>query len=75
KRQLGPDTQITLLREGVPGVWVSFRIDEEEFWVYLPRSRIERNESLRWIGWGALVLILALGGAYFIVSRINRPLR
>ena len=75
KRQLGPDTQITLLREGVPGVWVSFRIDDEEFWVYLPRSRIERNESLRWIGWGALVLILALGGAYFIVSRINRPLR
>ena len=41
----------------------------------MPRSRIERNEPLRWIGWGALVLVLALGGAYLIVSRINRPLR
>lgn len=75
KRQLGPDTRITLSREGVSGVWVSFSIDDDEFWVYMPRSRIERNESLRWIGWGALVLILALGGAYFIVSLINRPLR
>jgi two-component system osmolarity sensor histidine kinase EnvZ len=75
KRQLGPDTQVALERRGVRGVWVSFSIDDDAFWVYLPRSRIERNEPLRWVGWGALVLILALGGAYFIVSLINRPLR
>jgi two-component system osmolarity sensor histidine kinase EnvZ len=75
RRQLGPATQITLTRGGVRGVWVSFPIDKEQFWVYLPRSRIERNDPLRWIGWGALVLVLALAGAYFIVSRINRPLR
>ncbi len=75
KRQLGPDTTIALDRAGVPGVWVSFLIDSEAFWVLMPRSRIEHNEPLRWIGWGALVLILALGGAYFIVSLINRPLR
>jgi two-component system, OmpR family, osmolarity sensor histidine kinase EnvZ len=74
-RQLGPATQITLTRNSVRGVWVSFPIDTEQFWVYMPRSRIERNEPLRWIGWGALVLVLALGGAYLIVSLINRPLR
>jgi two-component system, OmpR family, osmolarity sensor histidine kinase EnvZ len=74
-RQLGPDTRVTLTRSGVPGVWVSFRIDGEPYWVYLPRSRIERNEPLRWIGWGVIVVILAGGGAYFIVSFINRPLR
>src|SRR5918999_4265403 len=43
KRQLGPSTRITLTRDGVPGVWVSFPIDTDEFWVFLPRSRIERN--------------------------------
>jgi two-component system, OmpR family, osmolarity sensor histidine kinase EnvZ len=75
RRQLGPQTQVTLSRRGVRGVWVSFPIDQEQFWVYLPRSRIERNEPLRWIGWGALVLVLALGGAYVILSLINRPLR
>jgi two-component system osmolarity sensor histidine kinase EnvZ len=40
----------------------------------MPRSRLERNDPLRWIGWGALVLILAMAGAYLIVSLINRPL-
>src|SRR5687768_6459074 len=74
-RQLGPETEVTLERNGVRGVWVSFPIDKEEFWVYMPRSRIERNDPLRWIGWGALVLGLAMGGAYLIVSLINRPLR
>jgi two-component system osmolarity sensor histidine kinase EnvZ len=75
RRQLGPETKITLNRSGVRGAWVSFRIDNDGYWMYMPRSRLERNEPLRWIGWGALVLILALGGAYFIVSLINRPLR
>jgi two-component system osmolarity sensor histidine kinase EnvZ len=41
----------------------------------MPRSRLERNDPLRWIGWGILVLALALLGAYLIVARINRPLR
>ena len=75
KRQLGPDTRITLTRDSVPGVWVSFRIGGEDLWVFMPRSRIERNEPLRWIGWALMVLVLALAGAYAIVALINRPLR
>ncbi|MCW5576444.1 MAG: HAMP domain-containing protein [Burkholderiales bacterium] len=73
--QLGSQTRLSLEREGIPGFWVSFRIDNEEFWVSLPRSRVERNMPLRWIGWGALVLALALIGAFLAVSRVNRPLR
>lgn len=75
QQDLGPQTRLALEREGVAGVWVSFRIDNEEFWVSLPRSRIERNTPLRWIGWGALVLVLAVVGAFLVVARINRPLR
>jgi len=75
KRQLGPDTQLATSRDGIRGAWVSFRIDEDEYWVFLPRSRLERTDPLRWVGWGALVLALALLGAYLIVARINRPLR
>lgn len=75
RQDLGPQTRLALERDGVNGVWVSFRIDSEEFWVSLPRSRIERNTSLRWIGWGALVLALAVIGAFLVVARINRPLR
>ena len=75
RERLGEQTRMTLEREGVAGVWVSFRIDTDEYWVSLPRSRIERNEPLRWIGWGALVLALAVIGAFMVVARINRPLR
>ena len=75
KRQLGPDTQLATSRDGVRGAWVSFRIDEDEYWVFMPRSRLERADPLRWVGWGALVLALALLGAFLIVVRINRPLR
>jgi two-component system osmolarity sensor histidine kinase EnvZ len=37
RRQLGPDTRVTLTRAGVRGVWVSFTIDNDGYWVYLPR--------------------------------------
>lgn len=75
RRQLGNDTRFAVVRNGIPGAWVSFRIDQDSYWVMIPRARLERAEPLRWIGWGALVLALALAGAYLIVARINRPLR
>jgi two-component system osmolarity sensor histidine kinase EnvZ len=73
--KLGPDTRMALSRDGVRGLWVSFRIDGDEYWVLLPGSRIERNEPLLWVGLGLLVLALALTGAFLIVARINQPLR
>ena len=75
RERLGPDTKFSLQRNGIDGTWVSFKIDSEEYWVRLPRSRIERNEPLRWIGWGLLVLALAVAGAFLIVARVSKPLR
>jgi two-component system osmolarity sensor histidine kinase EnvZ len=75
RRQLGAGTRLAVSRDGVRGAWVSFDIDGDEYWVFMPRSRLERNEPLRWLGWGALVLALALLGAFLIVARVNRPLR
>ena len=72
--RLGPDTRLATSRHGIRGAWVSFKIDEDEYWVLMPRTRLERTDPLRWIGWGALVLLLALAGAFLIVARINRPL-
>ncbi len=75
QRRLGAETKVMGSRDGIRGVWVSFRIDGEEFWVTLPRERLELAEQLRWIGWGVLVLALSVIGAFLIVVRINRPLR
>jgi two-component system osmolarity sensor histidine kinase EnvZ len=75
RRQLGENTRFASEREGKPGLWLSFRIDDDEYWLRIPRSRIERQIALRWLGWGALALALSLLSAYVIVSRLNRPLR
>ena len=74
-KALGPETRFAIEREGQAGLWVSFHIDDDEYWVRVPRERIERQIALRWLGWGALVLALSLLAAYFLVSRLNRPLR
>ena len=74
QRRLGKDTRLLGTRDSQHGVWVNFKIDDLEYWVRLPRERVERTEQLRWIGWGVLILLLSVAGAFAIVARINRPL-
>jgi two-component system osmolarity sensor histidine kinase EnvZ len=75
RAQLGEGTRFASEREGKPGFWLSFHIDDDEYWVRVPRERIERQIALRWLGWGALALVLSLLAAYLLVSRLNHPLR
>jgi two-component system osmolarity sensor histidine kinase EnvZ len=72
---LGQQTRFAVQRNGVPGFWVSFRIEDDEYWVSLPRERIERQATLQWLGWGSVALLLSLAAAGLIVSRLNRPLK
>jgi len=74
RRQLGDDTRFAFEREGLRGFWVSFRIEDDEYWVMLPRERLERQFALQWFGWAALTLALALAGAFLTVFRLKRPL-
>lgn len=76
RHKLGADTRMSLELEGQPGFWVSFRMEgDDEYWVMLPRERVDRGFPLRWLGWGAAILVLALGGAYLVMFRVARPLR
>lgn len=75
RRQLGEQTRFGLSRNGIEGFWVSFLIGDEEFWVMLPRSRIERPRAIEWLGWSALALLLALAGAWLIARQVGRPLK
>ena len=71
----GPQTRFAQRRNSVDGLWVSFRIDEDEYWVRLRRDRMQPPVPWQWFGWGLLAVVLALVGAYVMVRRINRPLR
>lgn len=76
RHKLGEHTRITLERDGEPGFWTSFQIDSnDEYWLMLPRERVDRRQPLHWLGWVAATLLLALIGAYFVVFRVTRPLK
>jgi two-component system osmolarity sensor histidine kinase EnvZ len=74
KETTGPDTRFAYARDGEEGFLVSFFIDEDEFWVMLPRERFELEFGLEWLGWGLGLLVLALAGAWLIASNLARPL-
>ena len=75
KHVLGERTRLAFARDGIAGFWVSFFIDEDEYWVSLSRQRLRPDATWRWLGWGALALLLALAGAWWIASLIDRPVR
>ena len=75
RQKLGAQTRFASAIGDQRGFFISFRIDEDEYWVMLPRERIERPFPWQWLGWTALALLLSLIGAWLIVSRINRPLK
>lgn len=72
---IGKNTRFAGSRNGVEAFWVSFLIGEEEFWVSLPKERMELPRSRVWFARSALVLGLALLGAYFIARQVARPLK
>ena len=75
KQRLGEDTQVSFGRRDVPGLWVSFKIEDDEYWVAMPRVQVARTLPLQWVMWSIVSLTLALIGAWFIASRINRPVQ
>ncbi len=74
KAKLGSDTRFSARVNGVAGFWVSFKIDDDEYWLMLERERIRGLSRIQWLGWASLVSLLSLLGAAIISSLINLPL-
>ena len=78
RRQLGAHTRFASRWKTLDGFWISFRLDPEDrddFWVMLPSERLQQTHAIEWLTWGGGALLVALLGAYLIVSRISVPLR
>ncbi|CAH2776515.1 MAG: Osmolarity sensory histidine kinase EnvZ [uncultured Paraburkholderia sp.] len=71
--RLGDDTVIAQSVNDIPGVWISFKIDDDDYWVALDRDQLDNATGLQWAGWGVFALALSLLGAAFITSLVNRP--
>ncbi len=74
RERLGVETIITVNHYGIPGLWISFNVGLDDFWVVIPKIQVDRPFPWHWLGWAAVVGLLSLLGAYLIASRINRPL-
>lgn len=72
---LGSNTRFAVEHNGVEALWVSFFIGDEEFWVALPRERVEHPVQQVLLIWSGVVLVLALLGAYFIARQVAHPLK
>lgn len=74
RERVGEETIITVNHYGVPGLWISFNVEFDDFWVVIPNIQVDRPFPLHWLGWAALIGLLSLFGAYITAARINRPL-
>ncbi len=74
KAKLGADTRFSSRVNGVAGFWISFKIDDDEYWLMLERERLSSLTRVQWIGWASVVGALSLLGAALISSLVNLPL-
>ncbi|MDR6582186.1 two-component sensor histidine kinase [Herbaspirillum sp. BH-1] len=74
RQSLDENTTFASSVNDVEGFWISFNIDDDQYWLMLDRGRLDRTSSLQWLGWGSIALFLSLIGAVFISTLINQPL-
>ena len=74
RHSLGSDTLIMWSVNGVPGIWVSFSLDDEDYWMVFDRDQLSLIAGAEWIGWVLSALLLSFLGAALSVRVVNRPL-
>lgn len=72
--RLGTGTVVGAAVNGVPGIWVSFEIEDDGYWVYIERNLLDRAPGRTWIGWALVAMLLGLLVAVAITRLVNRPL-
>lgn len=80
REHFGPEAQVYVQAgegriEGLRRlVWVRLPAREREFWVAIPRARVERDTGTAIVAWGLAGLAIAILATLLLVWRLNRPL-
>lgn len=74
RSRLGEETEFAVKVNDIAGFWVSFNIEDDQYWLMLERERVERTSGIQWLGWATVTMLLSLVGAVFISRLINQPL-
>jgi len=71
---LGPQTRVAGRVNGEPGLWVSFEIDGDDYWLTMGLDRWTRQAGPPWWLVGSLAVAVSLLGGLLISRLVNRPL-
>lgn len=71
---LGPETRVAGRVNGEPGLWVSFEIDGDDYWLTMGLDRWTRQAGPPWWLVGSLAVAVSLLGGLLISRLVNRPL-
>lgn len=73
--RLGTDTVVSDMVNGVPGLWVSFAIQGDLYWLQTDLVRIEPVNDQAWLYWVAMAIGISLVGAAIFAGLLNNPLK
>ncbi|MBE7940477.1 MULTISPECIES: sensor histidine kinase [Ramlibacter] len=73
--RLGPGSLIASQVNNEPGLWIGFRMENDQYWMLLDRSRLTQVGGRTWLIWLVTAAGLSLAGAALIARLINRPLK
>ena len=73
--RLGKNTILASMVNGQPGLWVSFVMDGDDYWLQTDQNHISIANGTTWMIWLFVAAALSLLGAALIAGLINRPLK
>ncbi|MGE4241394.1 ATP-binding protein [Ramlibacter sp.] len=73
--KLGSGTIMSSRVNNEEGLWIGFRIEQDNFWMLLDRTRFSNVGGRTWLVWLITAAGLSLAGAAVIARLINRPLK
>ena len=71
---LGADTVIAWEVNRQPAFWVSFKNNQDQYWLAFERHEISEGSPMQWAGWIFGAILLSLIGAMISTRYVNRPL-
>ena len=72
---LGSGTVMASSVNGDEGLWIGFKIDKDDYWMLMDRTRFSQVGGRTWLVWLITAAALSLAGAAVIARLINRPLK
>ncbi|RMX10742.1 HAMP domain-containing protein [Allofranklinella schreckenbergeri] len=74
RSRLGTETLVAKSVNGVPGLWVSFRLGDDYTWLLMDSSRMAPLGRRTMLLWLAMGVVISLAGAAIITRLLNKPI-